>query len=208
MAKKVRHLRFAFGLVLAAVTIEPGFSSESFNIYLRNPGMTTRNLGHLSAAKLYSLSLSVPSPLTLGTSVVRVTIKDPHTLIAAKTLHVGDPDLYLFFRPLTDGDVYLAVDWKGPARAPLEIDVLCIPWSPKPGDAGRLEAEPNNTWRQANPIELGKTIFATADDAPYIAVGEEREIEVLNRAVDWYRLEIQDPRPLLVFFEIDILDRD
>ena len=208
MAKKVRHLRFAFGLVLAAVTIEPGFSSESFNIYLRNPGMTTRNLGHLSAAKLYSLSLSVPSPLTLRTSVVRVTIKDPHTLIAAKTLHVGDPDLYLFFRPITDGDVYLAADWNGPARAPLEIDVLCIPWSPKPGDAGRLEAEPNNTWRQANPIELGKTIFATADDAPYIAVGEEREIEVLNRAVDWYRLEIQDPRPLLVFFEIDILDRD
>ncbi len=208
MAKKVRHLRFAFGLVLAAVTIEPGFSSESFNIYLRNPGMTTRNLGRLSAAKLYSLSLSVPSPLTLGTSVVRVTIKDPHTLIAAKTLHVGDPDLYLFFRPITDGDVYLAADWKGPARAPLEIDVLCIPWSPKPGDAGRLEAEPNNTWRQANPIELGKTIFATADDAPYIAVGEEREIEVWDRAVDWYRLEIQDPRPLLVFFEIDILDRD
>ena len=208
MAKKVRHLRFAFGLVLAAVTIEPGFSSESFKIYLRNPGMTTRNLGRLSAAKLYSLSLSVPSPLTLRTSVVRVTIKDPHTLIAAKTLHVGDPDLYLFFRPITDGDVYLAVDWKGPARAPLEIDVLCIPWSPKPGDAGRLEAEPNNTWRQANPIELGKTIFATADDAPYIAVGEEREIEVLDRAVDWYRLEIQDPRPLLVFFEIDILDRD
>src|SRR5207248_11423574 len=55
--------RSAFGLVLAAVTIEPGFSSESFKIYLRNRGMTTRNLGRLSAAKLYSLSLSVPSPL-------------------------------------------------------------------------------------------------------------------------------------------------
>src|SRR5438552_15946065 len=118
MAKKVRHLRFAFGLVLAAVTIEPGFSSESFNIYLRNPGMTTRNLGHLSAAKLYSLSLSVPSPLTLRTSVVRVTIKDPHTLIAAKTLHVGDPDLYLSFRPIPDGDAFLAVAWKCPSGRP------------------------------------------------------------------------------------------
>src|SRR5436309_15744884 len=102
MERIVRHLKFVFAVVLAAATIELSFSSEPFKISFRNPGMTTRDLGRLSTAKLYSLSLSVPTPLALGTSMVRVTIKDPHTLIGAKTLHLGDPDFYLLFRPTTD----------------------------------------------------------------------------------------------------------
>ena len=60
------------------------------------------------------------------------------------------------------------------------------------------------------PIDLGKTVFASGDDAPYIPVaGTARKSDMENPSrTDWYRFEFASTVPKLVFFQIELTERD
>ena len=55
-----------------------------------------------------------------------------------------------------------------------------------------------------------RTVFAAGDDANYIALpgsGRKAVVEDPNRT-DWYRFEFRETSPKLVFFQIELMERD
>ncbi len=168
------------------------------------------------AGKLSSLSISIPTPSAMGdTGTIIVTLKEGGKIIASKPLHVGDPDLYLTFRA-SKATLELKSNTKD-SIAPI-ISVLQWPDNKMPN----VEAEPNDTWQDANEFQLGKTMFATADDTSYIAPlnadtknykrGYEQTAEYDDRlpvgGTDWFKFNFTEGVPKLVHFEIDLLERD
>ena len=144
------------------------------------------------ARHTYSVLVSVPIP---GEQRVAggVRIFAGEALLAEKQLNAGDPDLYT----LIHGASAMRMELTTPAAVQL-IDL---------GVAPHLEAEPNNSWSAANPIELGKTIWASGDEAPYIPAAISLRIEP-NPHEDWYRFEWRGTKPQLVYFSLELLDRD
>jgi hypothetical protein len=66
-----------------------------------------------------------------------------------------------------------------------------------------IEAEPNDDWHHANPLVLGRDIYGTADDVDYLDNANEGKA-----GLDWFRFEVTDDEPTLVYFQLDLLDRD
>ena len=71
------------------------------------------------------------------------------------------------------------------------------------GDEPAIEAEPNDSWRQANPLQVGRPIYGSADDVDYLENADEGKT-----GIDWFRFEVVDDSPMLVYFQIELLDRD
>jgi HEAT repeat protein len=71
-----------------------------------------------------------------------------------------------------------------------------------------IETEPNNSWREANPIHLGSTVFGSADDGPYIPLAGQSDKESVAEGEDWFRFEFTGDKPQLAFFNIDLDERD
>lgn len=170
-----------------------------------------------TSGKLCSLSVSIPTPSAMGdTGTIQVVLRAGEKLIARKPLHVGDPDLYLTFRAPGNAQLELTSQ-HDKAVAPV-VQVLEWPDNKTPN----VEAEPNDTWQDANEIQLGKTMFATADDIPYIAPlnadltnyrrGYQQTPEYDDRlpegGADWFKFSFTEDTPKLVHFEIDLLERD
>ena len=57
---------------------------------------------------------------------------------------------------------------------------------------------------------LGKTVFASGDDAPYIPLPGTSRLAAQDgpNRTDWYRFEFAGATPKLVFFQIDLMERD
>lgn len=66
-----------------------------------------------------------------------------------------------------------------------------------------FEAEPNDSWQEANPLQLGRTVYGGSDDIEYL--DNQREYEV---GWDWFQIEFNEDQARLVFFELDLADRD
>ncbi|HEY3130549.1 MAG TPA: HEAT repeat domain-containing protein [Acidobacteriota bacterium] len=189
----------------------------------------------LDPGRVYSLSLSVDSPRNFRPEDrLSVVLRDARSELARKVLHLGDPDIYLTFRPTIAGLGTLMLEAKADrlqtaavadrtARLPYTVKVLEWRLTGSEGSRGNplrqdpsvgnglgveIETEPNNTWEQANLIHLGTTVFATADDDPYIPVPEGRERQAMERGEDWFRFEFAGQKPQLAFFNIDLDERD
>lgn len=144
------------------------------------------------AKHTYSVLISVPIPgEQRSPGMARLSAGD--AVVVEKTLHPGDPDLYT----LIHGAPVLRLELAAPAAVQI-VDL---------GVAPHLEAEPNNTWQAANPLELGKTLWASGDEAPYIPAQLSPKIEP-NPHEDWYRFEWRGAKPQLVYFSLELLDRD
>ena len=168
------------------------------------------------AGKLSSLSVSIPTPSALGdTGTINVLLKEGDKIIASKPLHVGDPDLYLTFRANK-----ATLELKSNTKDQILPNISVLQWPDN--KMPNVEAEPNDTWQEANQFELGKTMFATADDMPYIvplnaekksvqrgyAQTPEYEDTLPDGGVDWFKFNYEQDKPSLVHFEIDLLERD
>ena len=66
-----------------------------------------------------------------------------------------------------------------------------------------FEAEPNDSWQEANPLVLGRAVYGGSDDLEYLNNQEE-----YKSGWDWFRLDYTLSEPKLVFFELDLPDRD
>ncbi len=154
-------------------------------------GSGTIRLEEVHSGDFISVAISAPEPAKLPAAGVRLRIDTAGT----KRLHPGDGDFYLRMRAGSSPPV---IEIEGAAKASARIRVARLDQA--------TEVEPNNRWEDANPIELGTTIRASADDASYIPVeGAQPDLEA---GVDWFRFEFQADQSKLVFFEAGIPDRD
>ena len=155
----------------------------------------------LTAGETYGVQVS------LGGSIgsrdrVRVAIAGPGGWRSSKLLHEGDPDVYLPFRPAVDGEGRLEVEAE-PTSGPVSIRTGWRKLGLPPGDRPAIEAEPNDSWRQANPLRIGRAVHGTADDVDYLENPDEGKA-----GLDWFRLEVLDDSPILAYFQLELLDRD
>jgi HEAT repeat protein len=167
-----------------------------------------------------SLLVSLPAPGSLGANDSwLVTLRAGQKTIASKSLHAGDPDLYTLFRASGASEIEITSS----AAAPVEHTITVLEW-PATGDAGAIvEAESNDRWQDANEFKLGQTVWATADDKPYIApvtdaaksgaVPYQQLPELTNDrlpegGIDWFKFTYDGEQPRLVHFELDLMERD
>ncbi len=142
-----------------------------------------------------------------------------------KRLHTGDPDFFSLIRVEPDQKAVLRIGrsgrrtlaYEGAVRSARSQRKSAALQSNESGAADEatlaklralLEAEPNNNTDQATVIRPGQTVFASADDRPFIAaLGQEQE-KGMDSGVDWYRFDFKGTEPKLGFFWIDFLDRE
>jgi len=182
----------------------PAFSLEQ--AYSRSGTLqdTTLQLGGVRKAGLYSVLFSVASPAAFrqdGRVTVRLTSAG-QTLIE-KTLHGGDADLYTTFRVSGNSRTAITIENRA-AEGTYTVQVNR--WA----DGSPVKAGGNHTWQTAAPLTLGRTLFASSDEAPYIPVPGTLRKQIVNeaRAEDWYRFQFEALSPKLVFFQLELMDRD
>ncbi len=158
----------------------------------------------LSPSSQYSLLYSLSPLRDLGPNArVSLELRQGDAVLASKTLHAGDPDYYVQFRVPADGVATLSVR---AMDAPVQYTLQVNRWPL----SAVVASKPNHRWQDALSIPLGQTVFASGDDAEYIPLpGVTRRAIVEDPAgVDWYRFEFTSETPKLVFFQIDLMERD
>ena len=131
-----------------------------------------------------------------------VTLAVPGGRQSSKRLHAGDPDLYLPFRPSADCQGLLTIE-VDPASGPISCRTIWGRQDIPEADRPAIEAEPNDSWRRANPLRIGRDVYGSADDVDYLENPDEGKT-----GLDWFRLEVSDESPTLVYFQLELLDRD
>jgi hypothetical protein len=206
--------RFASG---AGAADKDGFTKR---LDVRERAARTHQLTGLATNKLHSLLVSLPAPASLGErDGLTVTLRDGERVVASKTLHQGDADLYTLFR--ASGQAQLQITSN--ANQPIEHTITVLEWPENKAANASLEAEPNDTWQTANEIELGQTVWASADDKPYILPLGQTEVKgrtpyqlapeatqdrLPDGGIDWFKLNYNGEQPRLVHFELELLERD
>ena len=169
-------------------------------------GPVSLDLGSLEAGQTYRLLVSIGgngSPLAPGERI-SIHLSGSGSGRFSKDLHSGDPDLYLPYRPAIGGTARL--DLTRPPGGPPGDVVVRVEWKHlELADADRpaIEAEPNDSWVQANPLILSRDVYGSADDVDYLDNKDEGKT-----GLDWFRFEVKDEKPILVYFQLDLLDRD
>ena len=109
------------------------------------------------------------------------------------------------YRPRVDGQARLslaraATDGGRPAGRSRRL----APHADLPeADRAAIEAEPNDSWQQANDLRLGRDVYGSGDDVDYLENRAEGK-----SGLDWFRFEVKQDKPILVYFQLDLLDRD
>lgn len=170
---------------------------------VRNGETHRYSIPPLDSSSIYELLVSgVSSGGWSLTTRLDAKLELPSGKEIEKVLHPGDPDFYSMVQPEAAGAATLVVNLSG-AGAPVQYQVLMqrLPVSPKNFSAfGRL---PTSSWRNAHPMRLGQTVFSASDEIEYLDNTQEGK-----DGLDWYTFTFQGPKPKLVMFDIDVLDRD
>jgi hypothetical protein len=187
-------LLLALGASLSHATQLPALLHETGSLQGR-PREFSRPV---RAGEVFSISFAVNPAATLRASI---RIGSNGETLAAKNLHVGDPDLTTFVSTKVDGTLRVVLE----GDFGLTFDLRVLRW---PSNAA-VKREPNNTWQQANPVPLGSTVFASADENSYIPADPKapRPKDPMGEQ-DWYRVDFQEKSPKLVFFQIELTERD
>jgi hypothetical protein len=158
----------------------------------------------LTTAHQYSLLYSL-SPLSgVGPgAAVSIELRQGPAVLFSKVLHAGDADVYTQFRVPRAGDATLRVSSRG-ARANYTLQVNRWPLSDV------VRSGPAQRWQDAMLIPIGKTVFASGDDAQYLPLPATPRRAVAEDATrtDWYRFEFREPTPKLAFFLVELTERD
>ena len=161
-------------------------------------------LGTLKAGQTYRLQVALQSSPIHAEDRVTVELEGAGTDRLTKVLHAGDPDLYLPYRPRSDGQAQLVLASGQNTRAtPLSVRIEWTELTTFDADRAAVEAEPNDSWQQACELRLGRDVYGTADDVDYLNNADEGK-----SGLDWFRFEVTGEKPNLVYFQLDLLDRD
>ncbi len=198
-----RTLRSCVGLALgwimtiSAVAAQDGSTRE----LTLDPGTASRvDLGLLRSGRSYSLVVSSLGTLAHTDRIV-VILESARADPLARSIHAGDPDFTLVYRPTHDGEGRLVLSLGKGSRGPVILRVRWDDLDVPILDLPAIEAEPNDSWKTANTLVLGRTVHGTADDIDYLNGPTD-----LTTGRDWFRFDID--KDSLVFFELDLLDRD
>jgi HEAT repeat protein len=174
----------------------------------------TIDLGAARADAAYAVTVSVRDPAQLqGTDAVHVTLSDAQGDVESKWLHAADLDFYLTVRPRAAGPVKVNLSPAEGVRLP-EITATMKPISesaPAHGakqHRGVIAAAPNGTWQSAQPFELGQTIYGGDDERPYAPSKSEDAYAAMLQGFQWFRFTFHEPEPKLVYFALNVADRD
>ncbi len=164
----------------------------------------TVELGALAPSGVYSLVVSTRDVLAAEDRVAVTLAGHAHARDhIIRTLHAGDPDFTLIYRPERGGKTRLTLKRAKAGKGALRITIAWRAITLGQGEASALEAEPNDAWDAANPLVLGQAIHGSADDVDFLyGPTEDRP------GRDWFRFDYQGGRPALVFFELELSDRD
>lgn len=180
---------FAVLAVLNLVCVRPVAAQAAWRRLLP-PG--THSIPAPDPKSVYSVLVSLPIPSDQA-SPASVSVRIANTVAASKPLHSGDGDLYTLIRGGPGAHVITA--------APVAVQVTPM------GPATNVESEPNDSPASSNPIQLGATIWASGDEAPYIPAEISTRIDQ-KPLTDWFRFEWKGNRPQLLHLAVELIDRD
>ena len=182
------------------------------------PSTRTIQLGSARPGSLYALTLGVKDPAKLqGADAVHVTVSDAKGEVESKWLHAADLDFYLTLRPRLAGPLTVSLTPSSEGAATPEISThmsqILQPSAVaagKPPDAHRgvIAATPNGTWQEAQHFELGQTIFGSDDERPYAPSQSEDGYAAMIKGFQWFRFTFREKEPRLVYFVLNVTDRD
>lgn len=158
----------------------------------------------LDPAAQFSFLYSVDSLRALQPdSRVELELRQDGKLLLRKTLHAGDPDFYTQFRVASKAPAQLSFKASG-VQSGYHLQINRWPMTPF------VRAVPNHRWEDAQKIPLGKTIFASSDDAEYVPLPATiRKANAEDPAgTDWYQFEFPGGQPKLIFLQADLTERD
>jgi HEAT repeats/Squalene-hopene cyclase C-terminal domain len=157
------------------------------------------SLDKVSGGENYSLLFSV-DPSALGaTARVKVSLVDGDRVLLSKTLHAGDADLYGFFRPVRVPQLDITAEGV-PAKAQFQLQV----------NKKALNGGPNRSWEDAASMTLGDLVIGSGDEASYVPLPGTSKNDIVEAAANehWYRFRWNEDRPRLVYFQLELMDRD
>ncbi|MDE3198784.1 MAG: terpene cyclase/mutase family protein, partial [Acidobacteriota bacterium] len=199
-------MRFFFTIGCAAA-LASFCQAASYDVPVAFSGSGAVQTGVMALARVtspgdYSLLYSVP-PAALGEkSRIHIELRDGGAVLISKTLHPGDADLYAPFH-LTASAPQLSVTVEGTVTGSYTLRVDKWPGSTQ------LKRGGNHTWQTASEMKLAETVFASSDELEYIPVSESRGQYTSDpRGEDWYRFHFDAGAPKLVFFQVELMDRD
>jgi len=161
----------------------------------------------LDSSSLYSLSVSLGGVAVNSGAAYTISLEGPGHLRLGKRLHAGDPSIFVTFRPIQSGPA--VVRWRQTqeggsfASETPTVQVLIRRMQVTKAEEKAFETEPNDTWQEANSLELGRTVYGGSDDIEYLDNNEEYKV-----GWDYFRIDFDQADPKLVFFELDLPDRD
>ena len=217
-----------------SLPVSSGASSLSFDHMLQgsiHPGQTLAwQTPELKAGALYSVNISLDSPASLTTpdELVPRKIASPITfnvvkndIVAivprvvvhfdsagnpeiSKKLHSGDPGTYFIIRAAQAGPARLTLEAPaGALTTPIHFEAEIRPLNVSQQNQVQIVPNTARDWQHASPMVLGKTVFGTSDDIEYLYNTDEGKV-----GWQWLTFDYNLPKPKLVFFELDLLDRD
>jgi HEAT repeat protein len=177
------------------------------------PSIKTIKLGMARPDSLYAFTLGVKDLAQLqAKDAVRVTVNDAQGEVESKWLHEADGDFYLTLRPRAAGPVTVSLSADAAAKVPeVSASLHKILQAPelKPGLLrGVIAAAPNGTWENAQPFELGQTIYGGDDERPYAPSKSEDGYAAMLKGFQWFRFTFHEKQPRLVYFVLNVTDRD
>jgi hypothetical protein len=181
------------------------------------PSAHTIKLGAARPGSLYAITLGVKDPVQLqGNDAIHVTVSDAQGEVESKWLHAADLDFYLTLRPRATGPVTATFSSSSPGHDPEISDSLrkilqVSAGPPDKSDAikrGVIAASPNGTWQTAQQFDLGQTIFGSDDERPYAPSKSEDGYAAMLKGFQWFRFTFREKEPRLVYFVLNVTDRD
>jgi HEAT repeat protein len=213
-SRRISRRAFVPLAIVACIIGEVVHVSRSVHAGQDAPTIRSIKLAAARPGSLYALTLAVKDPAELqGNDAVHVTVNDAQGEVESKWLHTADLDFYLTMRPRAAGPVTVSLTSPPGIKSPeIASSFSRIPQpQPSAGDdvkRGVIAAAPNGTWQQAQPFELGQTIFGSDDERPYAPSKSEDAYAAMIKGFQWFKFTFREKEPRLVYFVLNITDRD
>jgi HEAT repeat protein len=202
----------AIAVCIAGATLKVG---RFVHAEMTAPSVRSIKLDSVTPGSLYAFTAGVKDPAQIqGNASVHVTVNDAKGEIESKWLHAADLDFYLTLNPRAAGPVTVKLSAASPEKLPEVSATLSkmLATAAQSGTAdlqrGVISAAPNGTWQDAQPFELGQTIFGSNDERPYAPSKGEDGYAAMVKGFQWFRFTFREKQPKLVYFVLNVTDRD
>ncbi len=179
----------------------------------RRPAQTAQaerhvDLGKADGTSAYAITVSAKNPAQFSAKEsVEVSIDDARGALVSKRLHSQDLDFYATVHPRARGAVTATLRTTSGETLP-NIVTNFRRIQESSSEPAAISIMPNDTWQTAQPVEFGQTIYGADDERPYApASGDDRYADLL-KGFQWFRFTYKGTEPKLVYFDLDVTDRE